>query len=94
MLTNKAVFMYHNNEKSKEDVEAYIDTFDMGSVGKANIVNFVTDPAFGKYPAVYNASKQFMLKAYSKASDKEAFLKQVYTTPCTPQLLLEKYIQC
>jgi hypothetical protein len=93
MLTNKAVFMYHNNDKSKEDIEAYIDNFDMGSIGKANIANFVTDPDFGKYPAVYNASKKFMLEAYSKAPDKEAFLKQVYTQPCTPQLLLEKYIQ-
>lgn len=90
-LTNKAVFMYHNENKQKAELEEFIDKFDMGSVGKANIVNFVTDPSFGKYPAVYGTAKRFILGLYNNTKNKEEFLKLVYTQPCTPQLLLEKY---
>lgn len=86
-LTNRAVFMFHNDKNTKEEIEAYIDSYDMGKVGKANIVNFVVDEAFGKYPAVYYTARKFILDAYSNAKDKEVFLKRIYTGPCTPESL-------
>ena len=90
-LTNKVVFMYYQDKLPKEEIEKYIDSFDMGDLGKSNIINFVYDQIFGEYPAVYYSAKKFMLETYERAKDKKGFLLEVYTQPVTPSLLARKY---
>jgi len=90
-LTNKAVFMYYNDKESKEKIETYIDSFNMGKIGKQNITSFVFDPVFGKYPAIYLSAKEFVLSLYKNAKDKKPFLLDIYKNPCTPTRLIQKY---
>jgi hypothetical protein len=90
-LHNLAAHYYFDDGKEKEEISTLLERYNVGKNGIKVVVDFSTDDAFGRYSAVYYSASTFIDNLYNQTKDKEAFLKFIFTQPCTPTLLKEKF---
>lgn len=91
-LQNLATFMFFDDKVSREEISEKFKRFNITEKSKENLLNFSTDPLFGKYAPVYYSAFNFIQNIYQKTSKKEMLIKVLFTEPCTPKLLEDQFI--
>jgi len=86
-LQNLATHLYFEDNLSKSDIRKTLLTFYISEKTADNIVNFSTDKLFGKYAPIYYSGRDFFVDQNNKATDKDEFVKEIFTQPTTPSIL-------
>ena len=92
-LQNLATFMFFDDNIARRDIDDKFKHFGLTDKSRENLLNFSTDPLFGKYAPVYYSAFSFIKNIYQKTSKKEELIKVLFTKPCTPKLLKEQFAQ-
>ncbi|MBI2464641.1 hypothetical protein HYV64_00725 [Candidatus Shapirobacteria bacterium] len=89
-LQNLATFLYNDDGKSVEEIRKTISEYYISDATVNLIVNFSTDPVFGKYAPVYYSAFNFLSDLFQKSLNKNELIETLFTKPCTPELLTKK----
>lgn len=89
-LQNLTTFLYFEDNLSIEEIRKKLSTFAITDKTIDNIVNFSTDKLFGKYAPIYYTAFDFFIDHFNKSTDKDEFIKTIFTQPTTPSILLRK----
>ena len=87
-LQNLATFLFFDDGLNKEDVLSRIKAFGITEKTAGYIVDFSTDPLFGKYAPVYYSAFNFISGLYEKSNDKKRLIKTLFTQPCNPTAII------
>ncbi len=91
-LQNLATFMFFDDKFSKEEINKKFRKFNITDKSRENLLNFSTDPLFGKYAPVYYSAFNFIENIFRRTSKKEELIKVLFTEPCTQRLLEEQFL--
>lgn len=86
-LQNLATFLFFDDKKSKEEIDKELSQFSVSDKTREGILNFSTDPVFGRYAPVYYSAFNFIEGIYKDHQSKEKLAKELFTQPCTPRIL-------
>ena len=89
-LHNLATFLFFEDKLSKNEVGKQLAKYSISDKTRGEILNFATDPLYGRYAPVYYSAYNFIGELFSKTKDKEKLIKTLFTQPCTPNLLIKK----
>jgi hypothetical protein len=89
-LQNLATFLFNDDDRSVEDIKKEISRYYISDDTIRQIINFSTDPIFGKYAPIYYSAFNFLSDLYRKTSNKDKLVETLFTKPCTPQLLTKE----
>lgn len=89
-LQNIATFWFFDDKLTREQIQEKLGAFAISTKTVENILNFSTDPLFGKYAPVYYSAFNFIEKLYDETDKKDELIKTLFTKPCTPSLLFEE----
>ncbi len=90
-LQNLSTYMFFDDNKSREEVDQELRKYNVSTKARKNILDFSTDKLFGKYAPIYYTAYDFFRKVYDNTTEKEKFVKTLFTQPCTPKLLIEEF---
>lgn len=90
-LQNIATFWFFDDKLTREQIQEKLGAFAISTKTVENILNFSTDPLFGKYAPVYYSAFNFIEKLYDETDKKDELIKTLFTKPCTPSLLFEEF---
>lgn len=90
-LQNLATFMFFDDHMSKDEIIKALSNYRVTEKTRGYIVNFATDPLFGKYAPVYYSAFNFVKQLYDQTENKSSLINTLFTQPCTPALLTSEY---
>jgi hypothetical protein len=91
-LQNMATFMFFDEKFTRQKIAEMLKYFGISDETREYVLNFSTDPLFGKYAAVYYTAFNFLQRLYNKTSHKEKLIRTLFTKPCTPKLLVSEFV--
>lgn len=90
-LQNLATFMFFDDKMAKDEIIEALAEYGVTDKTKGYIVNFSTDPLFGKYAPVYYSAFNFIQDLYQATSKKDELVATLFTKPCIPDLLVSEF---
>jgi hypothetical protein len=90
-LQNLATFMFFDDDLTKEAIDGVFKKYIISDESRKGILNFSTDPLFGKYAPIYYSAFNFVEDLYLKTTKKDELINTLFTQPCTPNLLIEEF---
>lgn len=90
-LQNMATYMFFDDNASPSEIRKKLNTYAISDKTAENIISFSTDPLFGKYAPVYYSAFNFISDLYKTTNKKDELIRTLFTEPCTPSILVEKY---
>ncbi len=90
-LHNLSTYMFFDDHLTREQIDTKLQAYPISDKTRENILNFSTDPLFGKYAPVYYTAYNFLENLYTKTSKKDELIKTLFTEPCTVELLTKEF---
>lgn len=90
-LQNLATFAFFDEHRTKTDIRKILSKYYVSPETIQIILNFSTDPIFGKYAPIYYSAFNFIKNLYQETNQKENLIKTLFLKPCTPKLLTEEF---
>lgn len=91
VLYNKATYLFNDDGLTREQISTELKKHIISDKIREEILNFSTDPLFGKYAPIYYSSFNFINDLYSKTSKGAKLIDVLFHQPCTPTLLVEEF---
>lgn len=92
-LYNKTAFWFLEDKFTLDQIRDRLTIYPISMRTIEDIINFSTDPIFGKYAPVYYSAFNFLSDLYTHTNLKNQLIKELFTLPCTPQILLNSYLR-
>lgn len=90
-LQNLATFMFFDDNMSKDEIIRALAKYGVTDKTRDYIINFATDPLFGKYAPVYYSAFNFIKKLYDQTDNRADLIKTLFAKPCTPALITNEF---
>lgn len=89
-LLNAASFWHFEDGLEKKEIKQMLSKYHVSEDTLGNILKFALDPVWGKYALLYFPAYEFLNQIYLNTEDKSALIKEIYTLPVLPNILINK----
>ena len=90
-LQNLTTFLFNDDGKSIEEIRKIISQYKVSDDTVNIVINFSTDPVYGKYAPVYYSAFNFLSGLYKKTLNKNKLIETLFQKPCTSSLLKNEF---